>query len=140
MEHELIYTSCATREMSEKDLIELLEQSREKNARLNITGLLLYGKREFAQLLEGDKNEIFKLYDTIVKDDRHHHVDLFWESKIERKSFKDWSMAFLNINDIDKNKLKAYSEFLQEGISSLNLTGDKSRGRQLMIGMRDSFL
>ena len=140
MEHELIYTSSAAREMNEKDLSELLEQSREKNARLNITGLLLYGKREFAQILEGDKNEIFSLYDTIVKDDRHHHVELFWESEIKGKSFTDWSMAFLNINDIDKNKLKAYSEFLQDGMSSLHLTGNKSKGRQLMIGMRDSFL
>jgi len=37
----------------------LLAQSREKNASLGITGLLVYGKREFIQLLEGNKKDIF---------------------------------------------------------------------------------
>ena len=140
MEHELIYTSCATREMSGSDLSELLVRSREKNARLNITGLLIYGNREFAQLLEGDKNDIFHLYNTIVEDDRHQQVHLLWDGEIKKRSFTDWSMAFLNIKDIDLTNLEAYSHFLQDGMSSLHLTGDKSLGRRLLLGMRDEFL
>jgi len=140
MNHELIYTSCATHEMDETNLTELLQQSREKNIRLNITGLLVYGNREFIQLLEGHKTEIFSLYDTIVKDDRHQQVELLWDSEIENRSFMDWSMAFLNVNTVDKIKLKAYSTFLQEGVSSLHLTGNKSIGRRLLIGMRNDFI
>jgi len=140
MDHELIYTSCATREMDEINLVELLIQSREKNARLEITGLLVYGNREFIQLLEGNKTEIFSLYDTIVKDSRHQQVNLLWDSTIKKRSFTDWSMAFLNIRHIDRDKLKAYSHFLQNGVSSLHLTGSKSTGRQLLIGMRNDFL
>ena len=140
MEHELIYTSLATREMNEKDLTELLEQSREKNARLNITGLLVYGNREFVQLLEGKKSDIFSLYETIVKDDRHQQVKLLWDGEIEKKSFTDWSMEFLNIKDIDYSKLKGYSGFLQDGVSSLHLTDNKTTGRRLLTGLRDEFL
>jgi len=140
MLHELIYTSFATREMDENDLTDLLEQSREKNARLNITGLLVSYKREFIQLLEGEKSDIFSLYDTICKDERNQQNQLLWDGEIKERSFTDWSMAFLNIKDIDQTKLKAYSTFLKEGVPSLNLTGNKSMGRRLLMDMKDEFL
>ena len=52
---QLIYVSLATRPMTPGDLVELLTQSRDKNARLGITGLLVYHNREFMQLLEGER-------------------------------------------------------------------------------------
>ena len=126
--------------MDINDLTALLTQSREKNARLKITGLLIYGKREFLQLLEGNKEDIFDLYNTIVKDKRHQQVNLLWDGAIDDRSFKDWSMAFLNIDDINLEKLKGYSSFLQQGLASLHLTGNKSIGRRLLIDLRDEFL
>lgn len=140
MLHELIYTSFSTREMDENDLTDLLEQSRKKNAGLNITGLLVYYKRGFIQLFEGEKSDIFSLYDTICKDERNQQNQILWDGEIKERSFTDWSMAFLNIKDIDQTKLKAYSTFLQEGVSSLNLTGNKSIGRRLLIDMKEEFL
>ena len=50
---QLIYASYATREMSNEDLIDLLEKSRQRNSRQNITGLLLYAEKKFLQVLEG---------------------------------------------------------------------------------------
>lgn len=41
MMHELIHVSLANRKMSPEELLSLLLQSREKNARLDITGLLV---------------------------------------------------------------------------------------------------
>ncbi|MES2408008.1 MAG: BLUF domain-containing protein [Pseudomonadota bacterium] len=140
MDHELIYTSCARYGMDDAGLIELLTQSREKNARLNITGLLVYNNREFMQLLEGKKNDIFTLYDTIVNDRRHQQVQLLWDGEIEGRSFLDWSMAFLNMANMAPEMLKSYSRFLQDGLSSLHLTGNKSVGKRLIINMRDDFL
>jgi hypothetical protein len=140
MKHELLYTSLAVREMNTDDLTGLLAQSREKNARLKITGLLIYSKREFMQLLEGNKEDIFELYNTIVKDERHQQVKLLWDGEIEDRSFKDWSMAFLNIDDIEQDKLDGYSRFLQQGLASLHLTGNQSIGRRLLIDLRDEFL
>jgi len=140
MKHELIYTSRATHEMNENELTELLVQSREKNGRLKITGLLVYGNQEFIQLLEGNKDDVFNLYSTIVKDARHTDVKLIWDAEIEKRNFTDWSMAFLNINSVDLTELKTYSRFLQDGVSSLHCTGNKSIGKQLLVGMRDNFL
>lgn len=140
MEHELVYTSCATREMNKKDLTELLEVSRDKNARLNITGLLVYHNREFIQLLEGAKKDIFDLYDTICEDERNTQNQLLWDGEIKQRSFTDWAMAFVDTRDIDTSELEAYSPFLKEGITSLNLTGSKSMGRRMLLAMRDKFL
>lgn len=140
MGHELIYTSRARQEMSENDLTELLIQSRDKNLRLNITGLLVYGNREFMQLLEGTKQDIFSLYEAIFRDSRHQQVQLLWDGDIDERSFTDWSMAFININNIDPDSLGAYSTFLQDGVAALHLTGNQSTGRRLLINLRDEFL
>jgi len=140
MLHELIYTSFATREMDGNNLTDLLEQSREKNVSLNITGLLVYYKRGFIQLFEGEKSDIFSLYDTICRDERNQQNRVLWDGEIKERSFTDWSMAFLSIKDVDQTKLKAYSAFLQEGVPSLHLTDNKSMGRRLLIDMKDEFL
>ncbi len=140
MEHELIYTSLARREMNDQDLTELLIQSRDKNRRLNITGILVYHNREFMQLLEGTHQAIFDLYETIIKDERHKRVLLHWDGEIDKRNFTEWSMAFLNTKNIDTTSLGAYSHFLQDGVSALHLKGDKSMGRRLLLNIRDDFL
>ena len=40
----LIYVSSATRDLSEQDLVSLLEQAHERNTKQNVTGMLLYAE------------------------------------------------------------------------------------------------
>jgi len=138
--HELIYVSAATREMSPEDLVSLLDQSREKNARLNITGLLVYHKKEFMQLLEGDKAEIFTLYETICRDDRNHHNHLMWDGPIKQRSFSDWAMAFIAPADLSLTGKPAYSDFLQTGLSQQASGTPYTTGKSFLISLRDDFL
>ena len=76
MLHELVYVSEATRDMSIADLTSLLDLSREKNTRLSITGLLVYYDQKFMQLLEGERTDIFSLYETIYMDERNKQIAL----------------------------------------------------------------
>jgi len=46
--------------MSQDDLEEILRTSRENNARLGITGMLLYGNNTFVQILEGEDKAVSK--------------------------------------------------------------------------------
>lgn len=140
MEHELIYTSRARQVMRDEDLTALLKQSCEKNVRLGITGLLLYFKGEFVQLLEGEKSAIFSLYETILLDDRHQQVHLVWDDEIESRGFSNWSMAFININAIEPDALQAYSAYLQDGVAVLHRTDYATIGKRLIMGIRDDFL
>ncbi len=54
----LVYKSTAVCPMTQQDLLDLLIQSREKNHRLHVTGMLLYQKMTFLQVLEGNKTVV----------------------------------------------------------------------------------
>ena len=52
----LIYASVATHDYAENELDTILETAVRNNARLEVTGLLLYSNRRFLQVLEGKGN------------------------------------------------------------------------------------
>ena len=58
----LVYVSCATRDFSDDELRFLLKQSRDKNLRQNVTGMLLYAKDTFFQVLEGNASDVYEIY------------------------------------------------------------------------------
>lgn len=110
----LIYVSSATKDMSEEDLIKLLEQSREKNKIKNLTGMLLYAGGNFFQVLEGSKSDVDGLYSVIIQDERHTDCVLIDESDIEERAFGNWSMGFRHLTIKDAKELEGYSEFLNK--------------------------
>jgi len=138
--YELVYVSAARREMSLSDLTALLEQSRKKNARLHITGLLVYHQREFMQLLEGSKSDIFSVYETICKDERNQQNRLLWDGPIAQRSFANWSMAFLVPSELSLEGKPAYSTFLQQGFGAQALSTPKTMGKRFLLSLRDDFL
>ncbi len=108
MYFELIYNSVASPELTSKDVLDILEESRLFNSKNDITGCLLYHKGEFLQLLEGEKSIVQNIYGKIEKDKRHHNVSLLLKNDIPRKAFNNWSMAFNELSDIDMAVLKDY--------------------------------
>ena len=108
----LVYVSSAVQEMKEEELSSLLNQSRDKNKRLNITGMLLYGRGNFIQILEGPKKEVEELYDVITKDDRHKDCTEIFKDEIDERSFSEWSMGFKHLTSQDKSMVEGYTEFL----------------------------
>lgn len=108
----LIYVSTATQEMSKEDLIFLLEQSRNRNERQNVTGMLVYGGGCFLQVLEGEESDVDEIYTAIENDKRNTDNILIEKEPIEERAFPDWSMAFKQLTRKDKATIKGYSEFL----------------------------
>ncbi|GAB5514580.1 BLUF domain-containing protein [Rhodopirellula baltica] len=134
---ELVYCSVATQAMSVEELDRLLEQSRENNARLNVTGILLHsGKtREFMQLLEGEQECIEKLMQVISNDERHTCVDMMYHDRIESRNFEDWSMAFRMFDDLDPKLIEGYTTFNANALPPALLTGRNSRARSIMTSL-----
>ena len=62
----------------------ILEQSRAHNPQLGITGILCYSDDLFIQVLEGGRDEVCELYNTIVRDDRHQQVRILSFEEIAR--------------------------------------------------------
>jgi len=138
--HELTYSSLATRDMSHADLLDLLRQAREKNARHGITGLLLYRQQEFMQLLEGERSEIFAMYESICADPRNRNNNLMWDGPIEQRSFPDWSMAFLAPDELELKTWPGYTDFFGTGYDALARSRNASTGKRFLLWYREALL
>ncbi|MBL4678841.1 MAG: BLUF domain-containing protein [Mucilaginibacter sp.] len=104
----IVYISAAVNLLTDEDLKELLVQSQAGNQKFNVTGLLLYYKGVFMQLIEGGEDDIRQLFENIENDPRHTAVIKLAEEKIEERSFGDWAMAFKTISDEEFSKIEAY--------------------------------
>ena len=68
------YCSTGTQAFTESELLELLTHSRDNNAKLSLTGMLLYKNNDFMQVLEGPEPAVRKLLERINRDPRHKRV------------------------------------------------------------------
>ncbi|MDZ7751089.1 MAG: BLUF domain-containing protein [Gammaproteobacteria bacterium] len=130
--YALVYVSSATTLFSEADLVALLAQSREKNAGLGISGMLLYKEGNFMQVLEGEKSAVLGLMDAIQDDPRHHGVIIINQGDAPRRQFGDWSMGFRNLDDPALRATPGYSPFLNTPITGDVFTGDEGRCWELL--------
>lgn len=97
----LIYVSFATTHFSDGDLKKLLTTSRENNASLGITGMLLYADDNFIQVIEGEENALNSLYAKITRDTRHKSFSILIRGEIKERNFADWSMGFKKVSKED---------------------------------------
>ncbi len=128
----LVYVSSAARELSNDELVTLLHQSREKNARLDVTGMLLYKDGNFMQVLEGPDHAVRELFEAICSDGRHRGVIRLLEQPIEEREFPGWSMAFQNLRDGSLRNLSGYSEFMNEPLDSKAFQTDPGHAQRLL--------
>ncbi|MCW8929166.1 MAG: BLUF domain-containing protein [Gammaproteobacteria bacterium] len=106
----LIYISSATSWPSENDLKELLQQSRARNLRQNITGMLLYDNATYMQVLEGSKEDVHEIYNSILKDSRNNGNVTLVEEEISKRNFPNWSMGFKNLKSCSPEELPGFQD------------------------------
>ncbi len=100
MIYQMIYSSRASRPMTESDLAAILTLSRIRNAQTGTSGILLFGKGEFVQFLEGDEDRVKTLVNrSIRKDRRHESFNQLYENRQNARGFKNWAMAYGNLSD-----------------------------------------
>lgn len=131
--HALIYVSSAVRPLSRDELVVLLVTCRENNARMGITGMLLYKEGNFMQVLEGEEPAVRALYEKIRTDPRHTGEILLWQGPLEGRQFGEWSMGFQDLDSEEARSTPGYSEFLNTTLSSDEFAGNPSRQRQLLL-------
>ena len=121
----IIYASSASPGFDEAELVPLLEASRIKNARLEITGMLLYTSGSFFQVIEGEAAVLDQLLRTITADPRHKNVTKIIEEPIAERDFEDWTMGFSEISISDLNLIDGFGDYFREG----DTFGDLPAGR-----------
>lgn len=115
--HHLVYTSTASSPFLETDLRRLLGPWRAKNARLNVTGVLLYSEGNILQVLEGNADALHNLFATIAADPRHLNVVKLADGPVPGRTFAEWSMQFRTVD------LSDFARFVQQ----MNLASDPAR-------------
>lgn len=121
---ELIYYSIASTSLSKEDVYNILEVSQKNNLQKNITGCMLYYNDAFIQILEGDAEAIEVLYSKIEADQRHYNIRQVYRDEKKERLFKDWSMAFY---DLDKNDDPKKDKLIfRENFKEISLQTDQS--------------
>ena len=106
----LLYASRATRPITAAAHESILEQSRAHNPKLGITGVLCYSDAVFIQVLEGGRDEVCELYNTIARDDRHQNVRILSFEEIRERRFGNWTMGQVNLAKVNPSLLLKYGE------------------------------
>ena len=94
----LLYVSTASHRLCPEELNHLLDRARARNAREQVTGVLLYSHGNFMQYLEGPAAGIATVYEAIKADRLHHGIIELMHEPIVAREFADWSMAFRSVS------------------------------------------
>jgi len=123
----LLYASRAASPLSNETVESILDTSRINNRNRGITGILCYSDDLFIQVLEGSRDNVCDLYNTIANDKRHQQVRILHFEEIRERRFGAWNMGQVNIAKINPSLLLKYSEkaelnpFNCSGLASLAL-------------------
>ncbi|MEV7756993.1 BLUF domain-containing protein [Microbacterium sp. NPDC089180] len=88
------YVSRAVDTFDDARLAELLAQSRRSNHERDLSGMLLYRRGRFFQVLEGPKDAVDELMAKIRRDPRHDEIRVLLTEEIEERRFEEWTMGY----------------------------------------------
>jgi hypothetical protein len=131
-----VYTSTATRDLTDDDLAELLRQCVRNNERSGLTGMLLHRDGRFMQVLEGPDDAVRDVFAVIAADDRHAEVRLLLDESITERAFPAWKMAFRTVDDETVRSLHGYDDFLDRPAEAAARPDAPSRARWLLEWFR----
>lgn len=132
--HQLLYVSQSHND-SQDCIDDILEKARVYNTAANITGILINKKNTFVQFLEGDYDDIIKLYGRICTDPRHGNITTLYFQKGDEKIFTDWTMAHRTEEDF-KGDILEQVKLLLKMTNPKNEELSKTKIMKLLKGIR----
>ncbi len=90
----VLYTSNASEHFDDDTLDGLLTQARSSNRENDLTGMLLYRRGRFVQVLEGPEDHVRDLLAKIAEDSRHVGMRVLIDEPISHRNFADWTMGY----------------------------------------------
>lgn len=100
---------------AEAAVADIVVTSRQRNARLQVTGALLYSGAHFAQMLEGARASVEELMASIGRDPRHCEISIVREGPVARARFAHWRLAYAGPSSfVDRTIVQALDEMVAE--------------------------
>ncbi|RFN59806.1 BLUF domain-containing protein [Marixanthomonas ophiurae] len=131
MTYTICYVSSASRELENNELENLFYEVQTNNDDADITGVLLYYYGNFLQVLEGEKDILLDLFESIKKDKRHKNIITIFNKQNEHRIFEGYKSGFSIVKT--KSDLKNLKEYL-------NKTKDTTPFSTSVLGLLEPFL
>ena len=106
----LLYASRSEGAVTHDIIESILQSSRQHNPAMGITGVLCHGGDVYMQVLEGGRDAVNALYNTIVRDARHHDIALLHYQEASERKFAGWTMGQVNLAKVNPSLLLKYSD------------------------------
>ncbi len=95
--YHLAYVSRRADGLSRHEIVDgIVLPAMLKNRRLNISGCIWFDDIFFFQVIEGEEQEILRMYSVIEKDRRHHSLRVLASQPIEKRDFERFSMRLIS--------------------------------------------
>ena len=92
--YRIVYCSRNLIEKKHDDeLSSILHASRQNNTCEGVTGALLFNDDCFAQVLEGPRPSVERIFERIQRDPRHGQVTVVDNGFADQRDFPQWAMA-----------------------------------------------
>jgi hypothetical protein len=128
---ELIYVSSMAGAL-EHELGAILESAVRHNQRNGITGMLLYYRGGFMQVLEGGEVEVQDTYARICSDKRHRDLFTLSLSEIPFRHFANWSMGYKYIDASVVAKFPKHAPFFNFRVEADRIKGVPGLGLEML--------
>ncbi len=124
--HRLVYYSRNRMGGSAETMAGIIEgimaASRRNNAKVAVTGALMFNAGVFAQVLEGPCAAVEHTFERIQQDEHHGDVSLLGFSQASTRAFEQWSMAFVGGSIADTARYGALAG--QSGYDPSRMSGE----------------
>ena len=136
---EIVYTSAAVTLFTEAQLEAVLAHAWARNARRGVTGMLLYDRGSFLQVIEGETSATRGLFEVINKDARHRRIIKISEAAITTRTFDQRSMGYVSLDRHRAQQPRGYLElFTAEFCVDSFLSPDgREHAREILLAFRN---
>jgi hypothetical protein len=128
---QLIYSSTFLG--PESGFQSILECSRHNNQAAGLTGMLLYANCRILQVLEGERAAVERVFTAILKDPRHNDISVISRDEIQQRSFRQWSMGFKSLREIDLGRWPEYGTLFGFTPTELSLRSKPGSALQALL-------
>ena len=116
--HAFLYCSSLGSAQPISVVADIVKAARDKNTKLQLTGILVFDGQCFCQYLEGPESSIAAVLESIYRDSRHTDVHLQFHGPVDgERQFQDWAIAYAETDE--EISLNTMAEF--DGDDALHL-------------------
>ena len=112
------------------EIEKILQVAQRRNARVSVTGALMFNEQRFTQVLEGSEVAVRSIFASIEQDVRHSGVTILATGTVPYRRFTSWTMAFVGTSKVAR---AYYRDYVGDRVEWRGMTND--RMAELMLKM-----